>query len=332
MEGHRDAVGEVRGRGGGADRRRGAQTAHPVEIPDRRERDAFATEQGAAIHLADEEVEALLAGDSTAAEPVQRGPNRSRIPARVHVGGPRLAQVLQAVSRGMLDDMPEVERLVVRDEIVMEEHADRVVLDTAELLLQYPPVGRPFRLGACDQPQEPHRILAVCFRVVEHREPELHHVADEAAQMAAGQGVEIQVSDPLGREMAREDRHQRIAHRRRNPRVHAVRDDVVEFPEIRGEVENVTLLQLEVGESERGREPSPDRNRPGRELDAEKACIGKPAGHRDEVPARAASELQDSAAFNRCGIQAVQPCVGRDAIGVGVLPRAAGIVDALVKR
>ena len=193
------------------------QTAHPIEVHERRERDALAAEQGAPVHLADKEVEALLARDAAAAEPAHRRLNPRRVPARMHVGGPRLAQILQAVPRGMLDDAPEVKRLVGRDKIVMEEHAERVVLNAAELLLEDPPVGRSFRLGAGDQPHEPYRVLAVRFRVVEHREPELHHVAREAPQMPAGQGVEVQIGDPLGREMAREDRHQRIAHRHRDP-------------------------------------------------------------------------------------------------------------------
>ena len=111
-----------------------------------------------------------------------------------------------------------------------------------------------------------------------------------------------------------------------------MRDDVVELPEVRGDIENVMLLQLDIGESERGGEPSPELDRTGRELDSEKVRIGKPVSHRDEVPACAASELQNAATFDRCGIQAVHPCVGRDAIGVRVLPRAAGIVDAVLKR
>ena len=111
-----------------------------------------------------------------------------------------------------------------------------------------------------------------------------------------------------------------------------MRDDVVEFPQSRGNIEDVALLQLDVGEREPRRESSPELDRPRRELDAEKARIGKPIGHRDEVPARAATELQHAAALDRCGIQARHPCVGRDAIGVRVLPRAAGIVDAVLER
>ena len=72
---------------------------------------------------------------------MQRSLNRLRVPARVDIGGPRLAQILQAVPPGMLDDAPEVERLVGRDKIVMEEHADRIVLDATELLLEHLPVG-----------------------------------------------------------------------------------------------------------------------------------------------------------------------------------------------
>ena len=159
----------------------------------------------------------MLARDAAAAEPVHRRSNLRRIPARVHVGGPRFAQVLQPMPRGVLHHAPEVERLPVRNEVVVEEHAWRIVLDAAELLFEHQPVRRSFGLGGGDQPHEPHRVFAMCFRIVEHREPELHHVADQAAQMAAGQGVEVQIGDPLGGEMAREDRHQRIAHRGRNP-------------------------------------------------------------------------------------------------------------------
>ena len=150
--------------------------------------------------------------------------------------------------------------------------------------------------------------------------------------MPPGQRVEVQVGNPFGGEMPRNDRHQRIAHRRRNPRVHAVRDDVVELPEICGEVDDVALQQLDVGESECVRKPPPQLDRPGRKLDSEKARIGKPVRHGDQVSARTASQLQHPAVLDRRGIQAEQPRVGRDAIGVRVLPRAAGIVDAVVER
>ena len=150
--------------------------------------------------------------------------------------------------------------------------------------------------------------------------------------MAAGQGVEVQVGDPLRREMAREDRHQRLADRSRNPGVHPVRDDVVELPQIDGDFEDVALLQLDVGEPERHGEPSPELDRPGRELDARKARMGQPVGHRDEVAAGAASELQHAAALDRGRLQAVHPGVGRDAIGMRVLPGAAGIGDTLLER
>ena len=125
------AAGGIGRRRDGAERGSGAQAAHPVEVGRRCEHEALAAEQGAAIHLADQEVEALLARDAATAEPVHRRLHLRGIPARVHVGGPRLAQVLQAVPRRVLHDAPEVERLVVRDEVVVEEHAGRVVLDAA---------------------------------------------------------------------------------------------------------------------------------------------------------------------------------------------------------
>ena len=349
-EGRGDAVGEVRGGRFGTRRRGGAKIAHALGVRVRRKRDALAAEQGAAVHLADEEVEALLARDAivaagtaqrcrdvviagaaqrritrgrqhrrrdrrdavpvapaqrrrdtVAAGPAQRRPDRRRIPARMHVRGPRLAEILQAVTRGVPGDVAEVERLVVRGEVVVEEHAGGVVFEPVKLLFEDPPVGRPLGLGLGDGAHEAHRVLAVRFRVVERREPEAHHVAGEVAQMATGQGVEVQVGDPLGREMAREGRHQRIAHRRGNPRIHAMRDDVVELPEVRGEVEDVALPQLDVGERERGGESAPDPHRPRRQLDAKEARLREHAGHRDEVPPCPASEFQDRAPSTGAG-------------------------------
>ena len=331
-EGRRDAVGEVHGRDGGTDRRRDAQTAHRVEVSGRGERGGFAAEQRAAVHLADEEVEALLTRDAPAAESAQRGLNRFRVPSCVDVRGPRLAQVPQTVPGRMLHDRAKVKRLVGRYEIVMEEHAGRIALDASQLVFQDPPVGRPFGLRAGHLPHEPHRVLPMCFGVVEHREAEPHQVAGETSEVAAGEGVEVQVGDPAGREMARECRHQRIARRCRDPRVHAVRNDVVELPEVRGEVEDVAPPQLDVGKPERGGEPPSDLDWPGRDIDPEKPRAGKSAGHGHDVPARAASELQHPATFDRRGTQAVHACVGRDAVRVRVLPRAAGIVDAVVER
>ena len=216
----------------------------------------------------------MLTRDAAAAESAQRGLNRFRVSSRVDVRGPRLAQVPQAVPGRMLDDRAKVKRLVGRYEIVMEQHAGRIALDSAQLVFQDPPVGRPFGLRSGDLPHEPHRVLPMCFGVVEHREPELHQVAGEASQMATRKGIEVQVGDSVWREMARECRHQRIARRCRDPRVHAVRNDVVELPEIRGEVENVAPPQLDVGKPERGGKPPSDLDRPGRDVDPEKPRAG----------------------------------------------------------
>ena len=109
-------------------------------------------------------------------------------------------------------------------------------------------------------------------------------------------------------------------------------DDVVEFPQIGGDVEKVTLLQLDVGEAERRDELPPELDRPGRELDPRTARMGKPVGDCDEVAAGPASELQHAAALDRGRLQAVHPGIGRDAIRMRVLPGAAGIEDALLER
>ena len=110
-----------------------------------------------------------------------------------------------------------------------------------------------------------------------------------------------------------------------------MRDDVVELPEIRGDVQDVPLLQLDVGEPERRGEPAPELDRPRRELDAEKTCLGKPAGHGNEVLAGAATELQHAAALDRGRLQAEQPCIGGDPVRMRVLPRGAGIMDAVLE-
>ena len=172
-----------RGRRLGTHRRRGAKIAHALGVRVRCERDALAAEQGAAVHLADEEVEALCARDAVpagtvqrhvargcryrrrgrrdavpvapaprrrdavAAGPAQRRPDRRRIPARMHVRGPRLAEILQAVPRGVPGDVAKVERPVVRREVVVEEHAGGVVFEPVELLFEDPPVGTSPRAG-----------------------------------------------------------------------------------------------------------------------------------------------------------------------------------------
>src|SRR5262245_2954917 len=100
---------------------------------------------------------------------------------------------------------------------------------------------------------------------------------------------------PWGNRFEAADGQDLVADLGRNPGVDAVADDVIEPAEVLRSVEDAHRVQLDVGEA-LGPEPlPPGRDLPRREVDADEVRSGETLGHRDQVAAAGAPELQDSA-------------------------------------
>jgi hypothetical protein len=102
-----------------------------------------------------------------------------------------------------------------------------------------------------------------------------------------------------------------------------VRDDVVELAQLRrGRLEDVEHAELDVGQCQLRRQAATARDGRGRQVDAEEAGLRQPVGHRYQVGAIAAPQLQHAAACHCGRLHPVEHANGREAgrvrIGEGV--------------
>ena len=172
------------------------------------------------------EVEVLLARRH-----VHAGDRRAHRRRDVGVGHHRelgLAEEAQPVRLRGGRELVEVERLVDLGEVVVEQRAVGPGGEVAELLPQRE-VARllPIR-GIGDQRDQRARFGEPRARLGDPGDVEPEDFPGHPADVAARQRVVADERDAPRREVARDDGEQRRAHVLGYPRVHAVRDDVVE--------------------------------------------------------------------------------------------------------
>ena len=128
-----------------------------------------------------------------------------------------------------------------------------------------------------------------------------HHVAQHPADVASRHRVVAHERDP-GRCHALPNNLQQLMSRRvRDPRVHSVRDDVIELAVSGVRGRERALHQLDVFDAKFAERGLASRDRRGREIDADE--VGAREGHRhgDEVAAVA------TAKFQQCGMLRAMP-------------------------
>ena len=139
---------------------------------------------------------------------------------------------------------------------------------------------------------------------------EHEHVPQRAGQPATGEHVVADVRDPTLRQGRAALLEQAITHRGPDPRVHPVRDHVVECLRRQLEVLDRAHFERDVRKTERLHERAAARNRSLRRVDAVEARAGEGQRHRHEVSGVAASELQYPACLWRRGIDPEQDAEG----------------------
>src|SRR5947207_15982069 len=91
------------------------------------------------------------------------------------------------------------------------------------------------RSSGADQPQHFASSFHSNYRILFISDMKQHGIAQMLAQMPSGVGVVADECDPVRTQMGSRDRKDTIADLRRSPCIEAVRDDVVEFSEIRAD-------------------------------------------------------------------------------------------------
>src|SRR5579863_7597183 len=118
--------------------------------------------------------------------------------------------------------------------------------------------------------------------------------------------VVTNISDTLRREVPAANLQQLFLNRGRNPRKHAVRDDVIENACIGGKRTEVGCLEMHSLQAKlRSRISSSIDGSLGK-IDANEFALGKNIGKRDQVPAFTAAELEHPAGLHRRRVQPVK--------------------------
>jgi hypothetical protein len=153
-------------------------------------------------------------------------------------------------------------------------------------------------------------------------------VAQHSPHVAAGQRVEADERGAVALQAVAAQPEQRRADMLGHPRVHAVRDHVVEAPERpRGDV---TDIEPHVAEPER-LDSRPAATHRGRvEVEPDELGPGERIRHRHEVPAVAAAQLQHPAALHVARPPAEEPRKRGEAVRMRLRERGAGIRDLVV--
>jgi hypothetical protein len=176
------------------------------------------------------------------------------------------------------------------------------------------------------------RFADPLLRIGDRADMEQHGVSRDIAQVTTRVAIVADVHDAIRAQVLLEYLHHLGAHERRHPRVHAMGDDVVEFPEIAGDIHDVAVAERDVREAEVGRLSRAYLDGGLAQVDAEEFRVGKLSRHRDQVAACSATEFQHAAFRNRSGRHAPQARDRRQACRMRLLERVGGIEDLIVAR
>ena len=143
------------------------------------------------------------------------------------------------------------------------------------------------------------------FGIVDALHAVEHHFAQHVAQVAAGQRGVADEGHSLGREELSAEGEQVIPHRLRYPGVDAVRDDVVELPELSACFEQIALKEADICQAKRSNALLPALHRQTGQVKADEFAFWDGISHGDEVRAFIARDFEHPASLDRSG---ERPC------------------------
>jgi hypothetical protein len=146
--------------------------------------------------------------------------------------------------------------------------------------------------------------------------------AEHAAGVAAGVGVVADEGDSLGREAFAAEGEEGVADGGRDPGIEAVGEDVVEIGGTGDEVAEVGDTEVEVAEVEIAGYATGSGDGLRGEVDAGEMALREVVGEGDQVPAGAATDLEDAAAGDGGGGHAEEGGDGSQTVGMSL---AAGV-------
>ena len=148
--------------------------------------------------------------------------------------------------------------------------------------------------------------------------------------MAAGVDVVTDERDTARCKVPGDEREEPVTRFGRDPRIQAVRDDVVKCSGVGGEVREIALRQRDVRQAEAGDHPLSDLDRLRGEIEAGERAARKRVRHGDEVGPVTARDLEHPAALDGRRRHAEQRRHRCQSLGMRVGVRVAGVMDFVV--
>jgi hypothetical protein len=293
----------------GGSRRRGEhQRLERRVIDGPAERQLGVHEERLAKRAVAEEVQVLLAHHDIGRQRSDQLAHAVRHVSELAVGQIGLGQELQAGGGRVLHELVKVERRADGREVVVVEQRVGAVEHPLQLLAQHPGV----RSCGVHRDDGSHEVLGVgepLGRGLDLLKVVGQDVARHVAQVGARVGVVAHERDPLRRQHPPRELQQRAAGGRRDPRVHAVGDHVVDGAKPRQRLDLAELVrpQLDVPKPcRRGQRPPPGDRR-CRRVHAHDDGAGQRLGDRQRIGPVPAAELQHPAPGGRGRVQPKQP-------------------------
>jgi hypothetical protein len=191
-------------------------------------------------------------------------------------------------------EFPEVDRVIGFGEIVVVERIVGNLRDPLELgvkqriglVLRYARLRK--RGGKLPRPVQPR------LRTVDAVDVEAQDFPNRLPHVTAGVDVIADEHDAVRPQPPSCQGEHRVAHPRRNPRVDAVRDHVVEFAQRFRQLTQGSRYKHD-GEPQIGGGLPRRRDGARREIAADELAIGQACRHRQQIGSAAAAELEDAA-------------------------------------
>ena len=237
----------------------------------------------------------------------------------------RLAQVLQTMSSGVLDEFGKVQGMMDRAQLVMIDGFRTSLLHLLQLLLDQQAKGVARRPGFNDEAQERERPGDLFFGILDAPHMTEHHFPDHLAQMTAGQSVVADKGNSVRGEQLAAKGEQAISHGLRNPGIEAVRDDVIELPEFGTHIKEIALKQAHVGQCELANPRLAAFDRQAGQVESDEFAAGNGVAHGDEVSALIAGDFEHAAAIDRRRREPVQTRHDGQTVGMRIRVRKARV-------
>ena len=215
----------------------------------------------------------------------------------------RLAQKLQSMPLGVIDEFVKITGLVGLLEVFMSDVKITHPGDLGEFFPHGTGIGIVTVLeGGLQKGKKGARLTDPLRGTGSPPRVEFHHFPQSGTRARTGERVEADIGHADRRQQTRAERQELIPDGSGDPRINPVRDDIVKGPESRTDVLQAHGMEFDIGKLQRRHTGLRFRNVLGREIDPHKLAARPGRRERQQIPSAGASYLQHPGALQGAGL------------------------------